>query len=62
MRIMDDSATVEEYYAFAERLAAMAQRLQTRGAHVSFVIDGEVSLVADESVTDAAGTVNHRDL
>ena len=40
IRIMDHSATAEEHYAFAERLAAMAQRLQDRGAQMGFVIDG----------------------
>jgi NADH:ubiquinone oxidoreductase subunit D len=34
MRIMDESATTEEHYAFAERLVAMARRLQDRAAHV----------------------------
>ena len=28
MRIMDDSATAKEHYAFAQRLTAMATRLQ----------------------------------
>lgn len=30
MQIMDESATTEEQYAFAERLEAMARRLQER--------------------------------
>ncbi|HEV7829969.1 MAG TPA: hypothetical protein VGP04_14185, partial [Pseudonocardiaceae bacterium] len=37
MRIMDDSASAEEHYAFAERLAAMARRLQARAAQVGLV-------------------------
>ena len=41
LRIMEDSATAEEQYAFAERLAAMARRLQARAAGVGLVIDGE---------------------
>jgi hypothetical protein len=55
MRIMDESATVEEYYAFAERLAATARRLQTRAAHVSSVIDVEVAIGAGQDV-------HHQDL
>lgn len=39
MRIMDDSATAEEQHAFAERLTAMALRLQARAAHVGLVVD-----------------------
>jgi hypothetical protein len=38
MRIMDQSATAEEHYAFAERLAAMARRWHggcRRGRHTS---------------------------
>ncbi|MGH3975818.1 MAG: hypothetical protein ACRDS9_21180 [Pseudonocardiaceae bacterium] len=62
MRIMDDSATAEEHYAFAERLAAMARRLQDRAAHVGLVIDGEVAIAADQNVTGSVGTVHHRDL
>ena len=62
MRIMDDSATAEEHYAFAERLAAMARRLQARAAHVGLVIDGEVAIAADQNVNGSAGTVHHRDL
>jgi hypothetical protein len=30
LHIMDESATADEQYAFAERLAAMARRLQAR--------------------------------
>ena len=62
MRIMDDSATAEEHYTFAERLAAMAQRLQARAAHVGLVIDGEVAIIADQNVNGSADTVHHRDL
>ncbi|MGH3801399.1 MAG: hypothetical protein ACRDTD_14930 [Pseudonocardiaceae bacterium] len=62
MRIMDDSATAEEHYAFAERLAAMAQRLQAWAAHVGLVIDGEVAITADQNVNGSADTVHHRDL
>lgn len=32
MRIMDQSATAEEYYVFAERLETMARQLQDRAA------------------------------
>lgn len=47
MRIMDDIATAEEHYAFAERLAAMAQRLQVRAGHGALVIDGEIAIASD---------------
>lgn len=47
MRIMDESATAEEHHEFAERLTAMAQRLQARAAHMGLVIDGEVAVSAD---------------
>jgi hypothetical protein len=62
MRIMDESATVEERYAFAERLAAMAWRLRALAAHAGSVIDGEVVIAADQNVKGSAGTVHHRDL
>ncbi|MGH3976444.1 MAG: hypothetical protein ACRDS9_24460 [Pseudonocardiaceae bacterium] len=62
MRIMDESATAEEHYAFAERLAAMARRLQARAAHVGLVIDGEVAIAADQNVNGSAGTIHRRDL
>ncbi|MGH3922415.1 MAG: hypothetical protein ACRDTT_06025 [Pseudonocardiaceae bacterium] len=62
MCIMDDSATTEEHYAFAERLAAMARRLQDRAAHVGLVIDGEVAIAADRNVTGSADMVHHQDL
>lgn len=41
MRITDESATAEEHYALAQRLVAMARRLQDRATHVGLVIDGE---------------------
>lgn len=50
MRIMDDYATADEHYAFAERLTAMARRLRARAAHMSLVIDGEVAIDADQSL------------
>jgi hypothetical protein len=62
MRIIDESATAEEHYTFAERLAAMARRLQDRAAHLSLVIDGEVVIAADQNVNSSADTVYHRDL
>lgn len=62
MRIMDESATAEEHYAFAERLAAMARRLQARAAHVSLVIGGEVAIAADQDVNRSADTVHRQDL
>ncbi len=62
MRIMDDSATAEEHYAFAERLAAMARRLQARATHAALVIDGEVAIAADQNVNASAGTVHSWDL
>ncbi|MFZ2119194.1 MAG: hypothetical protein WAU83_22230 [Pseudonocardiaceae bacterium] len=62
MRIMDESATAEEHYAFADRLAAMARRLQARAAHVSLVIDVEVAIAADQDVSGSADTVPHQDL
>ena len=61
MRIMDDSATAEEHYAFAERLAAMARRLQARAAQVGLVIDGEVAITAGRNVNGSVGTLQHRD-
>jgi predicted NBD/HSP70 family sugar kinase len=61
MRIVDDSATADEPYAFAERLAAMARRLQARAAHVGLVIDGEVAVTAGPTANGTAGTVHHRD-
>lgn len=62
MRIMDGSATVEEHYAFAERLAAMARRLQARAALVSLVIDGKIAIAADQEVKGRADTVQPREL
>jgi hypothetical protein len=62
MRIMDDSASVEEHHAFADRLVAMARRLQARAAQVGLVIDGEVAITTDPNPSDSAGTVHHRDL
>jgi hypothetical protein len=62
MRIMDDIATAEEHYAFAQRLTAMATRLQARGTQVGVVIDGEVTLTADQNVSGRAGTLERRDL
>ncbi|HSL09414.1 MAG TPA: hypothetical protein VK887_15770 [Pseudonocardiaceae bacterium] len=61
-RIMDESATAEEHYTFAERLTAMARRLQDRAAHLGLVIDGEVVIADDQNVNGSAGTVHHRDL
>lgn len=37
IRIMNQSATADEYYEFAERLAAMARRLQARAGRVELV-------------------------
>jgi NADH:ubiquinone oxidoreductase subunit D len=62
MRIMDESATAEEHYAFAERLTVMARRLQDRAAHVGLVIDGEVTITADQNVNGDVGTAHHQDL
>jgi hypothetical protein len=62
MRIMDESATAEEHYTFAERLVAMARRLQDRAAHLGLVIDGEVAIATDQNVNSSADTVHHRDL
>jgi hypothetical protein len=62
MRIMDETATAEEHYAFAERLTAMARRLQDRAAHVGLVIDGEVTIAADQNVNDSVGAAHHQDL
>ncbi len=42
MRIMDGSVTAEEQCVFAERLHAMAHRLQSRATNASLVVDGEV--------------------
>ncbi len=61
LRIMDDSATAEEHYTFAERLAAMAQRLRARAAYAGLVIDGEVVITAHQNVDGGAGAVHHRD-
>jgi NADH:ubiquinone oxidoreductase subunit D len=62
MHIMDESATAEEHYAFADRLAAMARQLQARAAHVSLVINGEVVVATDQDVNGSADTVHHQDL
>jgi hypothetical protein len=62
MRIMEDSATAEEHYAFAQRLAAMAQRLQARGTQVGVVIDGEVMITTEQNFPGQAGTVDRRSL
>jgi hypothetical protein len=62
MRIMDESATVEEHYVFAERLEAMARLLQTRAEHVGLVVDEEVAVAADQDVNGSAHTVPHQDL
>jgi hypothetical protein len=62
MRITDDSATAEEHYAFAERLAAMARRLQARAAHVSLMIDVEVAIAADQEGSSSGDTVHRQDL
>ncbi len=62
MRIMDDSATAEKHYAFAERLAAMSRQLQTRAAHVGLVIDGEVAITADQNLNGTADTTHHQNL
>ena len=61
MRIMDQTATPEEHYAFAERLAAMARRLEDRAAHAGLVIDGEVAITADTNANGSAGTVHPQD-
>ena len=62
MRIIDERATADEYRAFAERLAAMAQRLHTRATLVEQVIDGELIIAPDDNVNTSAGTGPHRDL
>jgi NADH:ubiquinone oxidoreductase subunit D len=62
MLIMDESATAEEHYAFAERLTAMARRLQDRAAHLGLVIDGGAVIAADQNVNGSADTVYPRDL
>lgn len=65
MRIIDESATAEEQYAFADRLAAMALRLQARVAQAELVVDGEVShgevaLGASGSPSGGANTARHQ--
>ncbi len=42
MRIMDESVTPTEQHVFAERLIAMARRLQSRASGAGFVIEGKV--------------------
>lgn len=61
MRIMNASAVAEEYHAFAERLAAMARRLDARAAHVSLVVDGEVAIIAGQDLNGTACTIPHQD-
>jgi len=39
MRMMDDTATADEQRAFAERLVAMARRLNDRAAAVIIEVD-----------------------
>jgi hypothetical protein len=43
MKIMDESVTVsaQEQCAFAERLVAMARRLEARAARAGMVVEGE---------------------
>ncbi len=56
MRIMDKSVTAEEQRIFAERLTAMAARLQTRGTGGPWVVvEGEVNSKPDN------GTVTRRE-
>lgn len=61
LRIMDESATAEEQHAFAERLAAMALRLQARAAQVGLVVDGEVAIAADPSANGSQSPAQHQD-
>ncbi len=62
MRIIDESATVDEHFAFAKRLAAMAQRLQARAVRMSLVIDGEVVINADQNIAACADKIHQRGL
>lgn len=48
MRIMDGSVTADEQCGFAERLVAMAQRLQHRAMGSDSVVDGEVLVMPYE--------------
>lgn len=48
MQIMAESATADEQHAFAERLLAMARRLQARASEV--VIEGDIAAMSDTAV------------
>ncbi len=50
MRIMDESVTADDQYAFAERLIAMATRLQVRVTKPWLVVDGEIDSGADNGM------------
>ncbi len=57
MRIMDESVTAEERYAFAERLIAMAAQLQVHPTKPWVVVEGAVVSAPD----DGNGTMQHRE-
>lgn len=60
-RALDAAYGSEQHYAFAERPAAMARRLQARATHGGLVIDGEIAIAADQHVNGGADTVRHQD-
>jgi len=57
MRIMDDSVTADEQYAFADRLIAMAAQLQVRASKPWLVVEGDVVAASDYG----NGTAKHRE-
>jgi hypothetical protein len=44
------------------RCYSMARRLQARAAHVGLVIDGEVTITANQNVNGSVGMTHHQDL
>jgi len=57
MRIMDDSVTADEQYAFADRLIAMAAQLQVRASKPWLVVEGDVVAASHYG----NGTAKHRE-
>ena len=56
-RIMDESVTAEEQYAFAQRLIAMAAQLQERASKPWLVVEGAVVATSDSD----DGAVQYRE-
>ncbi len=52
MRTMDERATADEQYAFAERLIAMAAQLKVRVTKPWLVVEGEVDPGAGNGIAN----------